>query len=304
MSFGSNQYNRNISNEITRLNSRFIDDSNNKKYNHGVVQHYTLNGRGKSVRHREADYAMEMTPNIMKPAKGYNMSGGNWLDTLGKVASISQTALSTARKAVPAVKGIIDTGRDIQNAVQTARAVAGRGKISGLIMEKPQKPVIYKNVGKGAKRYNKKKHMESESDSDDMEGAGFFDFVKDAGKVINKVAPVAIEGFKLAKSVKGSGKMTPKQRGALVSAYMKAHKVSLGEASKAVSAYNKGQHAKLSGGAFKWLKHAFQKVGKVAETVGSDAYNLAKQGAQTALQVAPDVIKTVAQNPELLAMAV
>ena len=87
-------------------------------------------------------------------------------------------------------------------------------------------------------------------------------------------------------------KLTPTQRGKLVSEYMKKHNVKLGEASKAVSAYAKGDSSKLEGGAFKWLKHAFQKIGHVAEDVGS-----------AALHAIPNLVEKgvgfVAEHPEV-----
>jgi hypothetical protein len=85
---------------------------------------------------------------------------------------------------------------------------------------------------------------------------------------------------------KTPSKITPKQRGAMVSAYMKKYNVKLGEASKAVSAYLKGDKNSLEGGAFKWLKHLAEGVGNAVVDVGKTAVGM------------------VAKNPELLALAI
>jgi hypothetical protein len=247
---------------------------------------------------------------IIRKAKGGVMSAG----------AMSAGAMSAGRRkggvmsagamsaGVMSAGGFGDMFKNIKSALKFA-SPSGGAMASNFMEKKRVKPAIYYKLNEerglgGVMSAGARKYKKGDYDLSDMEGSGFMDSLRTGFNAIGKVVPVAIKGYKLAKEIKGSGKLSPKQRGALVSAYMKSHGVTLGEASKAVSAYHKGEHNKLSGGAFKWLKHAFQKVGKVAETVGSDAYNLAKQGAQTAISMAPMVAQTVAQNPELLAMAV
>lgn len=334
-------YNRKIAQQIQAINQKYIDDSDAKEqlYDQVIPSFKVTGGRGNRKVYREESMDENMAPNIIpakkRGRKPKNMDGAGWMDTLSKVANISGQVLDTAKKAVPIAKdvsgiirkakggvmsagamsagamsaGAMSAGRRRKGGVMSAGAMSAGAMASNYMEKKRVKPAIYYKLNEerglgGVMSAGARKYKKGDYDLSDMEGSGFMDSLRTGFNAIGKVVPVAIKGYKLAKEIKGSGKLSPKQRGALVSAYMKSHGVTLGEASKAVSAYHKGEHNKLSGGAFKWLKHAFQKVGKVAETVGSDAYNLAKQGAQTAISMAPMVAQTVAQNPELLAMAV
>jgi hypothetical protein len=321
-------YDRQIANEIHRINQRFIDREDRREISDELIPSYEMLGRGKVGRPAKLFRNAEM----IHEEPIINVSGKGYLDSLRKHVKIQAKELKDVavshikekvrRKAHNMVDKVMPKGR---GRPKKGKGITG-GEIVGGEMGDYGFHETYEGLGiTGGKKHMKKgkgitggemgnygyhetyeglgiiggkKHMKKgkgitggENDFESMYGSGvrkykkkgeFMDFLEKNVKRKGK-------GMTGGEIVGGARKISPKERGKMVSEYMKAHNVKLGEASKAISAYLKGDHKKLSGGAFKWLKHFFEGVPHAIETVGKDVYGVVKTGAET-----------IAKAPELL----
>tara|TARA_R110000868_G_scaffold98032_1_gene269833 strand:- start:833 stop:1987 length:1155 start_codon:yes stop_codon:yes gene_type:complete len=227
-----------------------------------------------------------------RPSKK-DMEGGNFMDVIKGIAKVAPSVIQSGLD----IKKAIGKGKRGRPSKKDMMEMEGAGWMDVLKGVASVAPSVIKSgldIRKAVKGGKK------------QEGKGFFkalgNFAKGevtgVAKGIAQASKSAMGRGKDMANVMGSGsvKVSPKERGEMVSKYMKKYNVSLGEASKAIS-----QGLKLKGGSFGSF---FKKIGHIAKTVANDAYSGAKDVGRTALAIAPDVVKTVAQNPELLAMAV
>jgi hypothetical protein len=276
-------YDRKIANEVHKINQRFVKYSDDNEMSDELIPANVMSGRGKLGRPRKVNRNLEMATEMPM----VNVSGSGFLDNVKKAINIGLKVAPSIIKATPKV---IDVAKSVKSAVSGGKRGRPRKVMSGgeMIGGAGDIEEMYGSaMTAGAKKYNKK--------------GEFMDFlqknVKRKGKGMTGGEMIGGEmiGGKHGMGMTG-GKITPKERGQMVSAYMKKHKCSLGEASRAVSA-----HMKLKGGSFGSF---FKKIGHAVENVAGDVYSGAKAVGKTALQLAPTVVSTVAKNPELLAMAV
>jgi hypothetical protein len=313
-------YNRKIAEQVRAINQKYIDDSDAKEqlYDKVIPSFQLSSGRGMRKVHREDAIDANMEPNIIPPKKrgrkpkGGASSDGDMMGSAMSAGAMSAGAMSAGAMSAGARKykkmgsamsaGAMSAGAMSAGAMSAGAMSAGkkRGRPakkgsamsagamndeidmmgSGWLKEMNPLSWVTKGFGKKSTKGGRMTRIDPQKVSAIMASANHL--MPSASNIL-KTQPATGSG----KHGKGKtpSKITPKQRGAMVSAYMKKYNVKLGEASKAVSAYLKGDKNSLEGGAFKWLKH-------LAEGVGNTALNIGKT-----------VVGAVAQNPELLALA-
>ena len=295
-------YNRKIAEQVRAINQKYIDDSDAKEqlYDKVIPSFQLSSGRGMRKVHREEAIEANMEPNIIPPKKrGRKPKGG----------AMSAGVMSA---------GCCDGNMDMMGSAMSAGAMSAGARKYKKMGSAMSAGVMSagKKRGRPAKKLGSAMSAGAMNDEMDMMGSGWLKEmnpirwvsqmgVKKGGRLtepdpqkVNAIWASAKNQMPKASNIiksqpaTGSGKgktpskMTPKQRGAMVSSYMKKYNVKLGEASKAVSAYLKGDKNSLEGGAFKWLKHLAEGVGNAVVDVGKTAVGM------------------VAKNPELLALAI
>jgi hypothetical protein len=308
-------YNRKIAEQVRAINQKYIDDSDAKEqlYDKVIPSFQLSSGRGMRKVHREEAIEANMEPNIIPPKKrgrkpkGGAMSAGccdgssdgDMMGSAMSAGAMSAGAMSAGARKYKKMGSAMSAGAMSAGAMSAGKK-RGRPAKKGSAMSAGAMNDEMDMMGSGwlkqlnplswvSKGFGKKSTKGGRMKEPKMSSTDYNALIAKANRLnpMPMPQPATTPATPATGSGKhGKGKITPKQRGAMVSAYMKKYNVKLGEASKAVSAYLKGDKNSLEGGAFKWLKH-------LAEGVGNTALNIGKT-----------VVGAVAQNPELLALAI